>query len=74
MWWQMLLPSGRCYSHYRVGDGTVADVITTGQMLLAWVNVYFSKNEDEQSNSYEKEKEGTTPTKYPQTIHNCSLL
>ena len=34
MWWQVLLPSGRCYSHCRVGDGTVADVIATGLMLL----------------------------------------
>ena len=33
MWWQMLLPSGRCYGHYRVDDGTVADVITTGQIV-----------------------------------------
>ena len=39
MWWQMLLPSGRCYGHYRVGDGTVADVISTGQMVLPWVNI-----------------------------------
>ena len=39
MWWQMLLPSGKCYGHYRVGDGTVADVITTGQIVLPWVNI-----------------------------------
>ena len=39
MWWQMLLPSGRCYGHCRVGDGTVADVITTGQMVLPWVSI-----------------------------------
>ena len=38
----MLLPSGRCCGHCRVGDGTVADVITTGQMVLPWVNIYFS--------------------------------
>ena len=36
MWWQVLLPIGRCYSHCRVGDGTVADVIATGLMLLPW--------------------------------------
>ena len=41
MWWQVLLPSGRCYSHYRVGDGTVADNIATGLMLLPWVTVLF---------------------------------
>ena len=39
MWWQMLLPSGRCYGHSRVGDGTVADVITPGQMVLPWVSI-----------------------------------
>ena len=39
MWWQMLLPSGRCCGHCRVGDGSVADVITTGKMLLPWVNI-----------------------------------
>ena len=41
MWWQMLLPSGRWYGHYRVGDGSVADVITTGQMVLPGVNILF---------------------------------
>ena len=40
MWWQMLLPSGRCYGHCRVGDDTVADVITTGQMVLPWANLF----------------------------------
>ena len=38
MCWLMVLPSGRWYSHWRVEDG-VADVITTGQMLLPWVNI-----------------------------------
>ena len=37
----MVLPGGRWYSHWRVEDG-VADVITTGQMLLPWVNIYFN--------------------------------
>ena len=37
----MLLPSGRCYSHCRVGDGTVTDVFATGLMLLPWVTVLF---------------------------------
>ena len=41
MRWQVLLPSGRCYSHCRVGDGTVADVIATGLMLLPRVTVLF---------------------------------
>ena len=41
MWWQVLLPSGRCYSHCRVGDGTLADVFATGLMLLPWVIVLF---------------------------------
>ena len=40
MWWQMLLPSGRWNGHCRVGDGFVAYVITTGQMVLPWVNVF----------------------------------
>ena len=41
MWWQVLLPSGKCYSNCRVGDGTVADVIVTGLMLFPWVTVLF---------------------------------
>ena len=41
MCWLMVLPSGRWYSHWRVEDG-VADVITTGLMLLPWVNLYFN--------------------------------
>ena len=34
------MPSGRWNGHSRVGDGFVADVITTGQMVLPWVNVF----------------------------------
>ena len=50
----MLLPiSGRCYGHFLCnvvadgmatigwGDGSVADVITTGQMVLPGVNILF---------------------------------
>ena len=40
VWWQMLLPSGRWNGHCRVGDGLVADVITTRQMVLPWVSVF----------------------------------
>ena len=39
MWWQMLLPSGRCYGYCGVGDGSVADVITTGEKALPWANI-----------------------------------
>ena len=42
MWWQMLLPSGRCYGHCRVGDGWWLILLPPGRWYCQGSMMYFN--------------------------------
>ena len=42
MWWQMLLPSGRCYGHCRVGDGWWLILLPPGRWCCQGSMIYFN--------------------------------
>ena len=42
MWWQMLLPGGRCYGHCRVGDGWWLMLLPPGRWWCHGSMIYFN--------------------------------